>query len=560
MRIVHPDGEYREAARRSCLKLGGFVESLNTNVQLYDSLKKLELFQSQFDSLDEEDKQVHKLLLHDFEQSGVHLNHAGRDHALSLLEEELALGVAFTEGCHSAPLNISDAIRDYGVQAVVWAKDHHYDSSIRENAYRVYYDAIPEQVDLMDRLISVRRELATLCGFQSFSHRSLYISMIGSPERAVAFLILAAQQLKPLAEKEMALFAQYKINHDSSSGSAGDLDPWDIGYYMHCLGLEMRDLDKQYRFSLGHCMNGLNVIFSSVFGLSLQVSNEELWSSDVVKLTVYNDALSDVGTIYCDFFARPGKQAQDSHFTIRCGHRLSDGSYQNPVVALVCNFPRKMPTLLSFDQMENLFHEMGHALHSILGRTKYQHVSGTRCATDLAEVPSHLMEKFAHDPVVLNIITQDDGHIFKSRKFGKGKPIGIGLQTLGQVILALTDLEVHGYHNAMNLKSASEVHLDMMSRYWPAPFLPNENRLQRFSHLSAYGAKYYSYLLARAVRNILWKKHFEGQQFNREAGEKLKQQFLSHGGSKPPTDILNDILGREPSVEELCESLLSECK
>lgn len=124
-------------------------------------------------------------------------------------------------------------------------------------------------------------------------------------------------------------------------------------------------------------MEGLNSIYKSLFNVEFQheVPDEgEIWHTDVYKLKVVDcDSQETLGVIYCDFFVRKGKPYQDCHFTIQGGRQLSDGTYQNPVVVLMLNLPAPSwtcPTLLSSSAMDNLFHEMGHAMHSMLGRTK----------------------------------------------------------------------------------------------------------------------------------------------------------------------------------------------
>lgn len=80
----------------------------------------------------------------------------------------------------------------------------------------------------------------------------------------------------------------------------------------------------------------------------------------------------------------------------------------------------------------------------------------------------------------------------------------------------------------------------------------------RFSHLVGYGAKYYSYLLSRGVAAWIWQQYFQEDPFSRESGERFRQGFLAHGGSKPPRDMVAAFLGKDVNPSTLTSSLVRE--
>uniref|UniRef100_A0A663LV62 Mitochondrial intermediate peptidase n=1 Tax=Athene cunicularia TaxID=194338 RepID=A0A663LV62_ATHCN len=510
VKIAHPDFAFREAAEEACRNIGTMVEKLNTDVELCQSLRRLLADEIVMRSLDPETRRVAELFMFDFEISGIHLDEEKRKKAVNLNVRILDLCNEFLSGTH-LPNKIDKHVLPEHIRYNFTAEGNYLqvaglhadcpDDLVREAAYKIFLYPNAEQLSRLEELLASRNSLAQLVGYDTFSHRALQGTMARNPG----------------------------IRHvwkDILRNSMYNIDP---GLYCPF-------------FSLGACMEGLNSLFSQLLGISLyaeQTQRGEVWSEDVRKLAVVHETEGLLGYIYCDFFQRPDKPHQDCHFTVRGGRLRENGEYQLPVVVLMLSLPRSTrgaPTLLSPGMMENLFHEMGHAMHSMLGRTRYQHVTGTRCPTDFAEVPSILMEYFANDYRVVNQFARH----YKT----------------GQVFYAVLDQIYHGKHPLR--KSTTEILKETQEKVYGLPYVPNTAWQLRFSHLVGYGAKYYSYLMSRAVASMVWKQCFAQDPFDRAMGERYRREMLAHGGGKEPILMVQGMLQKLPSVEDFVDALVSD--
>ena len=221
--------------------------------------------------------------------------------------------------------------------------------------------------------------MANLCGYPTFGHRATVESLAETPEKIDAFLNKLSKELRPRVSKDYDTMLALKKKSNPSSTA---LNLWDVPYFTTMAKNNFFQIDSaqvsEY-FSLGVCMEGLNTLYQNIFNVYLELETPapgEIWHEDVYKLAVRDcDSQEVLGHIYCDFFMRPGKPFQDCHFTIQGGRLKRDNSYQNPVVVLMLNLPApgwSRPTLLTSGMIDNLFHEMGQAMHSMLARTKYQ--------------------------------------------------------------------------------------------------------------------------------------------------------------------------------------------
>ncbi|CAF9929336.1 Mitochondrial intermediate peptidase [Imshaugia aleurites] len=612
VRCTHPDTGYQAAAIQAYAFLFDYMNVLNTTPGLNAQLRKAISIHEASGSWNEEEKMVAQILLRDFSNSAIDLPAEKRQNFVQLSNQMKTLGNEFLDSMTPTTSYLDFDIKQLkGMDPLALARMSKggkrvrlptvggvpyaalgtvEDEAIRREIYIAGRQSSKDQIKLLERLMVTRAEIANLSGHESYAHMNLSDKLAKSPEAVNSFLTALSGDNAPRVMQELAIMKEMKVADGISTG----IEQWDLVYYRNRLNVDQKpksrkpDFMSAY-FSLGTVMQGLSRLFDRLYGIRLVprgTSPGETWNSDVRRLDVLHETDGHVAVLYCDLFERAGKNPNPTHFTLRCSRLISssetnEGSnspqdandgmavssstssnqhYQLPILALICDFSHppnsRIPALLGFQDVKTLFHEMGHAIHSILGRTSLQVVSGTRCPTDFAELPSVLMEFFASDPSVLALF---------ARHWETGAPLpyemvedslltqrrGQGIQTETQILFSLLD---QAYHSSLPLKmkggfDSTKAFFDVYDKYSSVREPRATNAQGFFGHLVEYGGTYYSYLFDRAIAAKVWKEVFRDGKgdggVEREAGERYKEEVLKWGGGRSGWACVSAVLGEE---------------
>ncbi|KAL9063570.1 MAG: hypothetical protein Q9161_009402 [Pseudevernia consocians] len=611
VRCTHPNTRYQEAAIQAYAFLFDYMNVLNTTPGLNAQLRKAISTHKASGWWNEEEKMVAQILLRDFSNSAIELPAEKRRSFVELSNQMKILGNEFLDSMIPTTSYLDLDVRQLkGMDPLILARwsdgskmvrlptvgDVPYvalgtveDEATRRDIYIAGRQSSKNQIKLLERLMVTRAEIAKLSGHESYAHMNLSDKLAKSPEAVNSFLTALSADNAPRVKQELARMKGMKV----ADGIPTAIGQWDLVYYRNRLNVDLKSKSRKpdfmsAYFSLGTVMQGLSRLFNRLYGIRFvprATSPGETWNSDVRRLDVLHETDGHVAVLYCDLFARAGKTPNPTHFTLRCSRLISsseasEGSgspqvvndgmavssinsnqfYQLPVLALICDFPHppnsSVPALLGFQDVKTLFHEMGHAIHSILGRTSLQVVSGTRCPTDFAELPSVLMEYFASDPSVLALF---------ARHWESGAPLpyemvedsllmqgrGQGVQTETQILFSLLD---QAYHSSLPLNmnggfDSTELFFDVYDKYSSVREPRGTNAQGFFGHLVEYGGTYYSYLFDRAIAAKVWKEVFRGGKHDggvdREAGERYKNEVLKWGGGRSGWACVSGVLGEE---------------
>jgi len=281
------------------------------------------------------------------------------------------------------------------------------------------------------------------------------------------------------------------------------LGVWDWRYYSNQLTKQKFALDKEALrnfFPLQQTLDGMFSIFGRVFGLGFEeIKAPSKWADDLQLYVVFDTASkAPVGLLYLDLFPRDGKTRGGGEYEIVSGRRLNDGRYQAPVAAVVLNFPpstNDKPSLLSHSEAEVLFHELGHALHSIVTRANYVRFAGTHVPVDFVEAPSQMLQNWIWDKRVLDTFAAEYRDRSKKipaeliKRMNDAKLAAAGMFYRRQFAFADADLALHGPHPSNQPYDCVAVSNPIFERIF-LPIDPQTSFISSFRGVNGYDAGY----------------------------------------------------------------------
>lgn len=404
-------------------------------------------------------------------------------------------------------------------------------------------------------IVRLRDQRAKLLGYRNHAELRMQDTMAKTPAAAMELMNRVWAPAKARVAEEVA---------DMRAIAGHDIEPWDYLYYAEKVKKQKYDLDqnelKPY-FELGAVKRGAFYMAERLYGLEFKALPKGTvpgFTPDVEVFEVTDKATGrNVGLFYSDDFARAGKRSGAWANTYR-SHSTYDGR-KNVLSSNNNNFTKPgegEPLLISLDDAETLFHEFGHALHSLNSTVDYPALAGT--PRDFVEYPSQVHEHWVLSRPIL------DGFM-KHYQTGEPMPQALvdkverastfnqGYATVSYLSSALVDMDLHT--QAVPPTDIDAFERESLARYGMPKEIVMRHRLPQFNHLftsDAYSAGYYSYLWSEVMDADTW-AYFEesGDVFNPDIGRRYKDIILAPGNTTDRAEAYRAFRGRDPDVAAL---------
>ncbi|NJK29425.1 MAG: M3 family metallopeptidase [Acaryochloris sp. SU_5_25] len=454
---------------------------------------------------------------------------------------------------------------------------HSQRRDLREKLYRAYIRRASEgdfdNTEIIDRILDLRQEEAQILGFKTYAEASLASKMaptVSAVETLQEQLRQASYDQARAELEDLKIFAQAQ-----GAEEAEDLKHWDISFWAERQREAKFDItDEQLRpyFPLPQVLKGLFNLVNRLFGVTVTAADGEapVWHEDVRYFQVANEQGETIAHFYLDPYSRPAEKRGGAWMDECLGrakfHDDEQVRTRLPVAYLICNQTPPVdgkPSLMTFREVETLFHEFGHGLQHMLTQVDYAGAAGiNNVEWDAVELPSQFMENWCYDRTTLMGMAKqyETGEPLPEAYYQKllaARTYMSGSAMLRQLYFGMVDMELHHRYQPGGIEKMQQVRDLIAETTTVLPPLPEDAFLCSFGHIFAggYSAGYYSYKWAEVLSADAFAAFEEAGLDNdaaiRATGRRFRDTVLALGGSQHPMDIFKAFRGREPSTEAL---------
>ena len=576
MGYVHPEKEIRSAAKTAEEKLESFGvemvfrDDLNAAVQEYAVTDEAM-------ELGAESARFVEFTLRDLRHAGHELSPEARARVKERTQRLVELGVRFqenidewedhilvtTDDLEGLPPSFAESLEtdeDTGKLKVTLAYPHLIPfvenakrRDLREQlSFKFNTQAVEANREILEEARRLRHEIAEEFGVPSWAHHRLEERMAKDPERVASFYEGLISPLTKQGEADLSVMGELL----AEDAGEDQVQSWDWRFYdtqQRRTDYGVDPFEVANYFPLDGVLDGMFDLVQETFGLEFQeVADPDVWHPDV-RLFAIHDAGSKelLAHFYLDLFPREGKYGHAAEFPLVMSRRMEDGSYQNPVCAMVANFTKptaSAPSLLQHGEVETLFHEFGHVLHQNLGRTELARFAGTSVERDFVEAPSQIMQHWVWRADVLRRFARhhETGEPIPDQlveQLVAARQLNVAIHQLRQLQYGWWDQTMHGTDVALDFDHI----LREGARLGLMPFHEGTFALASFGHLmGGYDAAYYGYMWSEVFGDDMFSRFEEEGVTNPAVGMAYRREVLERGGSVDADDMLTAFLGRDP--------------
>ena len=435
---------------------------------------------------------------------------------------------------------------------------------LRENLYKSYIlrgdnDNDFDNKEIIKKMVALRKEKANLIGFETHADYVLDNTMAKTTLNVNKLLDTVWNPGIEKAKGEVEAMQEIILEE----GGNFKLEAWDWWHYSEKLRQEKFDFkEEEFKpyFSEDKVLKGAFEVAEKLFEITFTERDDLPKYREDIRTFVVEDFNNQViGIFYTDFTQRPNKGGGAWMNTFRSQSKFEGKTI--PIVINVCNFPPKNVdgvSLLSFEQVETLFHEFGHGLHGLLSDVNYPSLSGTAVTRDYVEFPSQMMENWAREPEVIKTFAKHyiTGETIPDEllaKISEARTFNEGFETSEYVAAAHLDMAFHMEKDSIEDIDAFED--ETLKNLGLIPEIESRYRSTYFGHIFAggYSSGYYSYLWTEVLEADAFEAFKQNGLYHKETADKLKKYVYSSGNTKDLMEQYVKFRGKEPDIQPLLE-------